>query len=328
MKPSDVKRTLQALLPTGRALYLWGPPGVSKSSIVRQTAADMGIDLLDWRALLRDPVDARGVPDVRDGLTHWNPPAELPRCGKGIFFLDEVGQAPTAMQQVCGQIALERRCGDYVLPKGWHVVAASNRLEDRAGTVRAPTNVLRRFTHLDVEVDHADWQAWAANAGIAPEVRSFLNYRPVHLFQFEPAHSERAFPTPASWEAVSDLLRVTLPELLLPVVAGTVGQGAAVEFVAFVEIRQKLPDPAQILAAPATASVPREPAVLYALTGALAEHCRHADIPTLQAFVQYAGRMPEEFGVLAMRDAVAANPKVIAFAGNWLKVHKNVFLTR
>ncbi len=328
MKPSDVKRTLQALLPTGRALYLWGPPGVSKSSIVRQSAADMGIDLLDWRALLRDPVDARGVPDVRDGLTHWNPPAELPRSGKGIFFLDEVGQAPVAMQQVCGQIALERRCGDYVLPEGWYVVAASNRLEDRAGTLRAPTNVLRRFTHLDVEVDHADWQSWAANAGIAPEVRSFLNYRPAHLFQFEPSHAERAFPTPASWEAVSDLIRVTPPELLLPVVAGTVGQGAAVEFVAFVEIRSKLPDPAQVLATPATAPVPREPAILYALAGALAEHCRHADELTLRAFALYVGRMPEEFAVLAMRDAVAANPKVIAFAGNWLKLHKNVFLTR
>jgi hypothetical protein len=245
-----------------------------------------------------------------------------------VFFLDEVGQAPIAMQQVCGQIALERRCGDYVLPEGWYVVAASNRLEDRAGTLRAPTNVLRRFTHLDVEVDHADWQAWAANAGIAPEVRSFLSYRPAHLFQFEPAHSERAFPTPASWEAVSDLLRVTPPELLLPVIAGTVGQGAAVEFVAFVEIRSKLPDPAQVLAAPATAPVPREPAVLYALAGALAEHCRHAELPTLRAFVHYAGRMPEEFGVLAMRDAVAANPKVIAFAGNWLKLHKNLFLAR
>lgn len=74
--------------------------------------------------------------------------------------------------------------------------------------------------------------------------------------------------------------------------------------------------------------MPREPAILYALAGALAEHCREADAPTLQAFVQYAGRMPEEFGVLAMRDAVAANPKVIAFAGNWLKLHKSIFLAR
>jgi hypothetical protein len=112
------------------------------------------------------------------------------------------------------------------------------------------------------------------------------------------------------------------------VVAGTVGQGAAVEFVAFVEIRQKLPDPAQVLVIPGTAPVPREPAVLYALAGALAEHCRQADTPTLQAFVQYVGRMPEEFGVLAMRDAVAANPRIVTLACNWLKAHKNVFLSR
>jgi hypothetical protein len=38
--------------------------------------------------------------------------------------------------------------------------------------------------------------------------------------------------------------------------------------------------------------------------------------------------MPEEFAVLAMREAVAANPKVIVVAGDWLKLHKNVFLTR
>ena len=61
------------------------------------------------------------------------------------------------MQQVCGQIALERCCGDYVLPEGWFVIAASNQLEDRAGTVRARPNVLRHFSHLDVEVDLADW---------------------------------------------------------------------------------------------------------------------------------------------------------------------------
>src|SRR5262249_17954946 len=125
-----------------------------------------------------------------------------------------------------------------------------------------------------------------------------------------------------------DLLGVTPAELLLPVVAGTVGQGAAVEFVAFVEIRSKLPDPDQVLATPATAPVPREPAILYALAGALAEHCRHADTTTLQAFALYVGRMPEEFAVLAMRDAVAANSKVIGFASGWLRLHKNVFLTR
>jgi hypothetical protein len=326
VKPSDVKRALCALLPTGRALYLWGPPGVSKSALVRQAAAELGLDLIDWRALLRDPVDARGVPDVRGGLTHWNPPAELPRSGQGVFFMDEVGQAPAPMQQVCGQIALERRCGDYALPDGWHVVAASNRLEDRAGTFRAPANVLRRFTHLDVEVDLADWQAWAAAAGVAVEVRTFLNYRPNLLFQFDPAASPRTYPCPANWEAVSRLLPAVPDGLALDAVAGTVGEGPAAEFIAFREVHQKLPDLDAVLAAPQAAPVPREPAVLYALAGALAERCRGADARGLHAACAYIGRLPEEFAVLAMRDAAAACPAVLAHAGAFLRRHADVLL--
>ena len=31
MKPSDLSRTLTAVLPAGRPVYVWGPPGVGKS---------------------------------------------------------------------------------------------------------------------------------------------------------------------------------------------------------------------------------------------------------------------------------------------------------
>ena len=67
--------------------------------------------------------------------------------------------------------------------------------------------------------------------------------------------------------------------------------------------------------------VPKEPAVLYALCGALVERCRNAN-PKLQgAFVQYVERLPEEFGVLAMRDALAVVPHLLSLppAQAWLK---------
>ena len=38
MRPSDVTKALAALVPTRRPVYLWGPPGVGKSSLVRQAA--------------------------------------------------------------------------------------------------------------------------------------------------------------------------------------------------------------------------------------------------------------------------------------------------
>ena len=38
MRPTDVTKALTALIPTRRPIYLWGPPGVGKSCLVRQAA--------------------------------------------------------------------------------------------------------------------------------------------------------------------------------------------------------------------------------------------------------------------------------------------------
>jgi hypothetical protein len=314
MKTSDVSLALASLLPTRRPLYLWGPPGVGKSSLVRQAAGKAGLPVVDVRAVLLDPVDLRGLPRIQGDSALWCPPAFLPRDGEGVLFLDELAQAPPLVQAACLQLTLDRRVGEYVLPQGWSVVAAGNRQEDRAGAHRLISPLLNRFVHLDLEVSADDWHDWAVGAGVAPEVRSFLRYRPALLFAFDPSTNARSFPTPRSWEFVSQVLPHTPQELLHPVVSGCVGEGPAAEFVGFATIYKELPDPDQVLASPATTSVPREPAVLYALCGALVERCRKASPKVLAAFVQYVGRMPDEFGVLAMRDALAVAPKLLTLA--------------
>jgi hypothetical protein len=320
VKPTEVSLALESLLPTRRPLYLWGPPGVGKSSVVRQAAEKAVLEVLDLRAVLLDPVDLRGLPRIEDGIALWCPPAFLPKDGAGVLFLDELAQAPPLVQAACLQLCLDRRVGEYQLPEGWGIIAASNRQEDRAGAHRLISPLLNRFVHLDLEVSHEDWQAWAVGAGIAPEVRSFLRYRPALLFQFDPMSNQRSFPTPRSWSFVSEVLPRTPSELLHPVVTGCVGEGPSAEFVGFVRICKDLPDLDQVLRQPTTTTVPQQPAVLYALVGALVEKCRQADQATLSAFVQYGTRLPDEFGVLAMRDVLAINPKLISLpaAQTWL----------
>src|SRR4029079_16077237 len=173
MKTSEVARALAALVPTGRPVYLWGPPGCGKSSVVRQAATALGLDLVDVRATLLDPVDLRGLPRVSKDTAVWCPPAFLPRSGTGLLFLDELAQAAPMVQAACLQLTLDRRIGEYELPSGWSVIAASNRAEDRAGTHRLITPLLNRFVHVDLDVSADDWQAWAVAAGVAPEVRAF-----------------------------------------------------------------------------------------------------------------------------------------------------------
>src|SRR3954470_23360008 len=220
MRPSEVTRALAALVPTRRPVYLWGPPGAGKSSLVRQAAAALGLGLVDVRATLLDPVDLRGLPRLDGNTAVWCPPAFLPRGGEGVLFLDELAQAAPLVQAACLQLTLDRRVGEYELPAGWNVIAASNRAEDRAGTHRLITPLLNRFVHLDLDVSADDWQQWAVAAALSPEVRAFLRYRPALLFRFDPAAAERAFPTPRAWQFVSDVLGRTPADLLHGVVTG------------------------------------------------------------------------------------------------------------
>ena len=311
MRPSEVTSALTALIPTKRPVYLWGSPGVGKSSVVRQAADRLTLDLVDVRATLLDPVDLRGLPTVVDRRAEWCPPSFLPRAGDGVLFLDELAQAPPLVQAACLQLVLDRRVGEYTLPDGWSVVAASNRTDDRAGTHRLISPLLNRFVHLDLDVCPDDWQQWAVSAGVAPEVRAFLRFRPALLHQYDPASNPRAFPTPRSWQFVSDVLATTPPELLHRVVGGCVGDGPAAEFVAYLKLCRELPDPDRVLTHPTTSPVPKEPAVLYALVGALVEAVKR-DGGLVPGFVTYAGRLPDEFALLAFRDAVAVQPTLVA----------------
>ena len=242
MRPSDVSKALAALVPTRRPIYLWGPPGVGKSSVVRQAAQALGLGLVDVRATLLDPVDLRGLPRLDSDRAIWCPPAFLPSAGEGVLFLDELAQAAPLVQSACLQLTLDRRIGEYELPAGWSVIAASNRSEDRAGTHRLISPLANRFVHLDLEVSHDDWQAWAVANAIAPEVRAFLQYRPALLFQFDAAANPRAFPTPRAWQFVSDVTAKCPGDLLHPVVAGCVGDGPAAEFLGFLRLYRELPD--------------------------------------------------------------------------------------
>ena len=88
MRASEVTAALTAIVPSGRPAYLWGPPGVGKSSVVRAVAQQMNRDLVDLRATLLDPVDLRGLPRLSEDVAAWCPPAFLPRDGQGILFLD------------------------------------------------------------------------------------------------------------------------------------------------------------------------------------------------------------------------------------------------
>ena len=310
LKPSQVSEALGVLVGIKQPIMIWGPPGVGKSAIVKQVADDGKFELRAVRAILLDPVDLRGLPHINgDGRAHWAVPEFLPRKGKGILFLDELTAAPQLTQAACYQLILDRKLGEYELPDGWTIIAAGNRESDRGVVHRMPSPLTNRFVHLDFGVDLDDWTKWATKHCIATEVIAFLRFRDELLHDFDPKRSEKAFPTPRSWEFVSNIVgsgSVT-NGIEYPLIAGAVGEGAAAEFMGFLKIARSIQSPDTILMNPEKGDIPEEAATLYAISTALA---RKATENNMDRVVTYANRLPDEFSVLLVKDALDRDPAV------------------
>lgn len=303
MKASQVLQSIKIVVESKQPVFLWGPPGVGKSQVVHQAAHEMGLEIIDIRAVLLDPVDLRGLPRIdEEGVSQWCAPSFLPRQGSGILFLDELNAAPPLVQAACYQLVLDRRVGEYILPDGWSVVAAGNRDKDRAVTHRMPSALANRFVHLNFTVDTAEWLAWAEKSELSAEIIDFISFRPSLLHSFDPDHDTHAFPTPRSWEFAAKLFAGRPgDELLGELLEGTVGKGAATELLGFLRIQERLPQIDQILRDPTGVAIPDDPSVLSVTCELVGRTVGEGDAREVVAF---ADRLPDEFGVLLVREAV------------------------
>lgn len=325
LTPSQTASALKILVHARRPAFIWGPPGIGKSDIVRQVCKDMGLEIRDVRATLLDPVDLRGLPRVQDGRTHWSPPDFLPQSGSGVLFLDELNAAPQSVQVAGYQLILDRRLGEYELPEGWLVIAAGNRLADGAAAVRMPSPLANRFMHLEMTADLDSWISWAFKHGIQPELMGFLKFRPSLLHQH--SRDSHAFPTPRSWFFCSQLLKSAGQvgrDIELALIEGTVGEGAASEFYAFMKLWRDVPQVEEILKNPSKAPIPEDPACKHAVAFAIAGHMSKANAAQCMTYLK---RMTIEYTLCAVKECsqrsteIEQAPEVTA----WIMKHRELF---
>ena len=353
-KPIDSFNALRHL-----PIYLWGVYAASKSSIVKQLIPklaahfDKPVGLLDVRLSQFDAVDTRGIPYIRDqhdpldmagddalkavGLgprktTEWSTPSWLPdvlRDGPfGILFLDEIQLACMSVKNAGYQLLNEFRLGDYILPAGWFVVAASNRPNDGAGVSgRMDAAISTRFKmHLDVVPSAAETTEYFQDIGVRPEVIAFLKFRGeaagdqaglIHEFpNGGTAKDKVAIATPRTWESVSDILDDGLPvDLEHIAIEGAIGAGAAGEFVAFLRTMRNLPDIGMFLSDPHNVPLPNEITTQYAVTAALAARVTADNLGNGVTVVsRINNELLEVFWILATRrdPDLKASPEYVA----------------
>jgi hypothetical protein len=178
-----------------------------------------------------------------------------------------MNSAAPSVQSAAYQLILNRRVGKYVLPDNVVMVAAGNRESDKGVTYRMPTPLANRFIHQEMKVDFASWQEWAVEHKIHKDVVGYLSFAKQDLYDFDAKSASRAFATPRSWSFVSELLEDEDgdDDTVMNLIAGTVGEGLAVKFMAHRKVAGRMPKPEEILSGKVTTLEVKEVSAMYSL---------------------------------------------------------------
>jgi hypothetical protein len=221
-----------------RPVFIWGPPGIGKSSIVREFAAQVGLPCVSLLGSQLAPEDLIGVPQIVDGVSRFCPPSLIARPDPYCLFLDELNACTHEVQKAFYSLIQERRIGEFTLPEGSIVIGAGNRSQDSAIVKPMSSALINRMVHVHLKVSHRDWLDWAYQNEIHPLVIEYIQLRPDHLWSQPPKHEE-TFSSPRSWHMLSDALKAfgePLSETWLETAAfGCLTPAHAGQFKAFVK---------------------------------------------------------------------------------------------
>lgn len=313
MKAQDLKDYLLFAIKNRFPVLITGIPGIGKSDIVDQSTIEAKADFIISHPVVSDPTDYKGLPFAKaDGTAHFLPFGELTALIEAkkptVYFLDDLGQAPASVQAACMQLILARRINGHKVSDQVTFLAATNRKEDKAGVSGLLEPVKSRFTIVELEADTDSWVKWAFSNNMPIELISFIKMRPELLTKFEPTKAISNSMCPRNISEIGKQQNAGIPSgIEHEVFTGRAGEKFATEYSSFLKIYRNLPNIDEIVMNPKNAKVSSEPAVQYALSGALANRMNDTNI---EAIVTYLDRLPDEISVVTMQTAQAKNREI------------------
>jgi len=286
LKISELPKLL-SLIPPTQAVLILGPPGVGKSTAIREFAEKeaiaMGRELvdyddddelflrisrnpekfyifLDFRLSEAEPTDFLGVPRDTDSFITYKPLRWVqvfshPNSA-GVLFLDELTNV--RREDVLAQaykLVLDRRAGFRKFSDNVRVIAAGNHPEHSTVANLLPGPLVNRFAVIDIEAsDIHEWIDYVdlVEGGIDPRIAGYLTRFPNDLLKKSDAETLENFPTPRTWSRLNQILRgnITDSKVIYEVAKALLGKEVAHKFATFCKLSRYLPSPEEILKNP------------------------------------------------------------------------------
>ena len=223
-----------------RPLLIIGAPGLGKTAIMAQVAAEMEIGLIAYSMTHHTRQSAIGLPYIKDlsyegqefHITEYTMSEivasiyrYMERTGlkEGILFLDEINCISETLTPMMLQFLQYKTFGNHPIPEGWVVVCAGNPPEYNKSVREFDVVTLDRVKKITVEPDYPAWREYALLSRVHPAITSYLDARRKHFYSIENTADGKAFVTARGWEDLSRILHV-YEELGTEVTERLVGQ--------------------------------------------------------------------------------------------------------
>ena len=303
---ANIIRTIGAT----NTLLLRGQPGIGKSDIFNSLRPELPNHHFCYIDVANLDLGDLGMPviDREDMVTNYAPNIRF-GVGKSqtkpvVLMLDELGKASRPVMNMLLPVILEHRIGDVKLPEGSIVFGTTNLDTDGVGD-NIPAHAFNRMTVATLAnppVD--DWLAWATNNNVPPEIMAFAHQTP-EIFEcytdldpkaknpyiFNPlTGNTKAYCSPRSLVKAGNIIkqRAVLGDATLPALAGTIGESAARQMDALINLADQLPSFSDVVAKPDTAKVPTSAGALFLMAFMLVGK---VTAETLDSVMAYAERM-------------------------------------
>jgi hypothetical protein len=330
---ADAKPMVKALIASGIPTNLLSSPGLGKSDLIKAIAKELNLKLIDIRLSTCDPCDLSGLPNIQNGRSVWSPNQafplqnmdEVPEGYEGwLLFLDEITNAPMAVQAASYRLILDREVGQYKLHDKVFIASAGNLITDAAAVTGEMSTALKsRMAHINIQVSADAWLEWADKPenSVHYAITSYIRFkRETGLYTFNPDVDADTYACPRSWGMAAKIIdNVGIDNNSIQMLLGSVlSMGVALEFMTFVKYYSNLPTLKEILRDPHNARMPTERGPLFALSGLVSTSMDKDNAGTL---LEYVKRMPSEMQAATAIPAFKRTPAILTVTAvrEWLQ---------